>query len=81
MRHAPSAARRAKDHLETAIELGSKARMDGLVAQAHLGLGMLSRARKRPDEAARHLETAREAAASLGWPHLSAEIDAALTVS
>ena len=74
----PDAASRALESLEQAMEMGEETKMDGVVARALLGLGMLAKASGRKDEALDHLRHARKRAAPLGWPALELKIKEAI---
>ena len=77
VRTMPVAARKARHHFEEAIRIGRQCGGHGGVAQSLLNLGLLAKAKKRPDEARAYLEEAREVAAPLGWPLIEDKIDAA----
>jgi class 3 adenylate cyclase/tetratricopeptide (TPR) repeat protein len=78
MRALPTAKRRARKHLEAAVEFAQKADTAGMLAQALAGLGFLSKAQGQATLADGYFEEARAIAEGLGASKLVARIDAAL---
>jgi hypothetical protein len=78
VRTLPSAKRRARKHLEAAVQFAQKADTAGMLAQALAGLGFLSKAQGQAAPADGYFEEARAIADGLGAAKLVARIDAAL---
>jgi MFS family permease len=70
----PSAAARARRHLEQAIRIARAHDVPAVLARALYDLGRLCQATRRPDEARVHLDEALGVAAPLDLPVLTAQI-------
>lgn len=78
LREAPFAKSRAIAQFDTAIDLGRKVEMFGVVAQALFGKGMVLKAKRKPDAARAALVEAQEVLTRINWPMMTARVDRAL---
>jgi uncharacterized protein HemY len=78
LRSRPFAARKARHHLEEAIRIARSAGVPAVLARCLMNLGILEHVQKRPEDAARHLEEARQIAESVDLQVLLDKIRAAL---
>lgn len=69
---------KALHHFEAAIRISRKSALQGIEAQALMHIGLLHKAKKNLPEARRHLEQAREVAATLDWRFINDKIAAEL---
>ncbi len=78
LRTLPVAARKARRHIEAAVEHARRLDMPSRLAMSLYSLGLLHKAKRRPAEARACLEEARPIAASVEAATLVDQIDAAL---